>query len=200
MPALFSDLELKPVGLLEVKLVEARDLTNKDLVGKSDPFAVLYIRPLQDKMKKSKTIVSDAFIWLILLSDILIFILKGTSLYLFFCRIMIWTPSGMSTTNLWSRTHLPSAWLWKFMMMKDSRHLSLLAVLEWTCLIFSLEKSKKFGWTLSRTWKSSGIRNVAGRSVAALYWYMLQYLVGDITIQCDIVILSNGSANLTMLK
>lgn len=62
MPALFSDLELKPVGLLEVKLVEARDLTNKDLVGKSDPFAVLYIRPLQDKMKKSKTIVSDAFI------------------------------------------------------------------------------------------------------------------------------------------
>ncbi len=62
MPALFSDLELKPIGLLEVKLVEARDLTNKDLVGKSDPFAVLYIRPLQDKMKKSKTIVSDAFI------------------------------------------------------------------------------------------------------------------------------------------
>lgn len=54
----FSDLELKPVGVLEVKLVEARDLKNKDLVGKSDPFAVLYIRPLREKMKKSKTIVS----------------------------------------------------------------------------------------------------------------------------------------------
>lgn len=54
----FSDLELKPVGVLEVKLVEARDLKNKDLVGKSDPFAVLYIRPLREKTKKSKTIVS----------------------------------------------------------------------------------------------------------------------------------------------
>jgi Ca2+-dependent lipid-binding protein len=59
MPATFSDLELKPVGLLEVKLVEARDLKNKDLVGKSDPFAVLYIRPLSAKTKKSKTIVSE---------------------------------------------------------------------------------------------------------------------------------------------
>lgn len=58
-PAIFSDLELKPVGLLEVKLVEARDLKNKDLVGKSDPFAVLYIRPLSAKTKKSKTIVSE---------------------------------------------------------------------------------------------------------------------------------------------
>lgn len=59
VPSLFSDLELKPVGLLEVKLVEARDLMNKDLVGKSDPFAVLYIRPLREKTKKSKTIVSE---------------------------------------------------------------------------------------------------------------------------------------------
>jgi hypothetical protein len=58
-PAIFSDLKLKPVGLLEVKLVEARDLKNKDLVGKSDPFAVLYIRPLSAKTKKSKTIVSE---------------------------------------------------------------------------------------------------------------------------------------------
>nr|CAD1827317.1 unnamed protein product [Ananas comosus var. bracteatus] len=36
---LYSDLELKPVGVLEVKLVQARDLTNKDIVGISDPFA-----------------------------------------------------------------------------------------------------------------------------------------------------------------
>lgn len=54
---LFSDLELKPVGTLEVKLVQAKELTNKDLVGKSDPYAVLYIRPLRDRMKTSKTIV-----------------------------------------------------------------------------------------------------------------------------------------------
>lgn len=54
---LFSDLELKPVGTLEVKLVQAKELTNKDLIGKSDPYAVLYVRPLRDRMKTSKTIV-----------------------------------------------------------------------------------------------------------------------------------------------
>ncbi|XP_010234564.1 synaptotagmin-5 [Brachypodium distachyon] len=59
VPGDYSDLELKPVGVLEVKLVEARDLKNKDLVGKSDPFAVLYIRPLSAKTKKSKTINND---------------------------------------------------------------------------------------------------------------------------------------------
>jgi Ca2+-dependent lipid-binding protein len=58
---LFSDLELKPVGILEVKLVQAKGLTNKDIIGKSDPFAVVYVRPLPDKMKTSKTIVSSAF-------------------------------------------------------------------------------------------------------------------------------------------
>ena len=45
-----SDLELKPVGMLEVKLVQAKELTNKDLIGKSDPYpyAVLYVRPTRD--------------------------------------------------------------------------------------------------------------------------------------------------------
>lgn len=52
-----SDLELKPMGKLEVKLVQAKDLTNKDIIGKSDPYAVLYVRPLRDRMKKSRTIV-----------------------------------------------------------------------------------------------------------------------------------------------
>ena len=52
-----SDLELKPSGTLDVKLVQAKDLTNKDIIGKSDPFAVLFVRPLPDKMKTSKTIV-----------------------------------------------------------------------------------------------------------------------------------------------
>lgn len=54
-----SDLELKPVGTLEVKLVQAKELTNKDLIGKSDPYAVLYVRPLKDRMKKSRIIVSN---------------------------------------------------------------------------------------------------------------------------------------------
>lgn len=54
-----SDLELKPTGILEVKLVQAKGLTNKDLIGKSDPYAVLYIRPLRDRTKTSKVIVSE---------------------------------------------------------------------------------------------------------------------------------------------
>ncbi|MBA0583680.1 hypothetical protein Gorai_014528, partial [Gossypium raimondii] len=42
LPGDYSDLELKPVGMLEVKLIQARDLTNKDIIGKSDPYAVLF--------------------------------------------------------------------------------------------------------------------------------------------------------------
>ncbi|KAK6151710.1 hypothetical protein DH2020_014345 [Rehmannia glutinosa] len=56
LPGDYSDLELKPVGTLEVKLVQAKELTNKDIIGKSDPFAVLYVRPFMDRMKKSRTI------------------------------------------------------------------------------------------------------------------------------------------------
>ncbi|XP_068464400.1 synaptotagmin-5-like [Phaseolus vulgaris] len=59
LPGDYSDLELKPVGILEVKLVQAKELTNKDIIGKSDPYAVVYIRPLRDRMKKSKTINND---------------------------------------------------------------------------------------------------------------------------------------------
>ncbi|KAE8687104.1 Synaptotagmin-4 [Hibiscus syriacus] len=56
LPGDYSDLELKPVGMLEVKLIQARELTNKDIIGKSDPYAVLYVRPLPARTKKSKTI------------------------------------------------------------------------------------------------------------------------------------------------
>ncbi|XP_022938164.1 synaptotagmin-5-like isoform X1 [Cucurbita moschata] len=59
LPGDYSDLELKPVGILEVKLVQAKELTNKDLIGKSDPYAVLYIRHLRDRMKTSKIINND---------------------------------------------------------------------------------------------------------------------------------------------
>ncbi|XP_022143060.1 synaptotagmin-5 [Momordica charantia] len=59
LPGDYSDLELKPVGILEVKLVQAKELTNKDMIGKSDPYAVLYIRPLRDRMKTSKIINND---------------------------------------------------------------------------------------------------------------------------------------------
>eukprot|EP01018_Ginkgo_biloba_P014419 Gb_10192 [translate_table: standard] len=56
LPGDYRDLELQPVGMLEVKLVQAKELPNKDLIGKSDPFALLYIRPIRDRIKKSKTI------------------------------------------------------------------------------------------------------------------------------------------------
>ncbi|KAG8639333.1 synaptotagmin-5 [Manihot esculenta] len=59
LPGDYSDLELKPVGILEVKLVQAKELTNKDIIGKSDPYAELYIRPLRDRMKISKIINND---------------------------------------------------------------------------------------------------------------------------------------------
>ncbi|TYH57786.1 hypothetical protein ES332_D08G113300v1 [Gossypium tomentosum] len=59
LPGDYSDLELKPVGMLEVKLIQARDLTNKDIIGKSDPYAVLFVRPLPGRTKKSKIINND---------------------------------------------------------------------------------------------------------------------------------------------
>ncbi|KVI01331.1 C2 calcium-dependent membrane targeting [Cynara cardunculus var. scolymus] len=59
LPGDYNDLELKPVGTLEVKLVQAQGLTNKDIIGKSDPFADLYIRPLRNRMKTSKVINNE---------------------------------------------------------------------------------------------------------------------------------------------
>ncbi|XP_059658172.1 synaptotagmin-4-like isoform X1 [Cornus florida] len=56
IPGDYSDLKLKPVGTLNVKLVQAKGLLNKDIIGKSDPCAVLFIRPLPDRIKTSKTI------------------------------------------------------------------------------------------------------------------------------------------------
>ncbi|XP_028799058.1 synaptotagmin-4-like [Neltuma alba] len=59
IPGDYSFLELKPVGILEVKLVQAKDLANKDLIGKSDPFAALFVRPLRDRVQTSKTINNE---------------------------------------------------------------------------------------------------------------------------------------------
>nr|CAB3496485.1 unnamed protein product [Digitaria exilis] len=50
-----SDLELKPHGKLSVTVVRAESLKNKELIGKSDPYVVLFIRP----MFKEKTSVID---------------------------------------------------------------------------------------------------------------------------------------------
>lgn len=61
-----SNLELKPVGTLDVKLVQAKNLSNKDIIGKSDPFAMVFVRPLRDKTKTSKIIVSPYLLFIYL--------------------------------------------------------------------------------------------------------------------------------------
>jgi Ca2+-dependent lipid-binding protein len=50
-----SELELKPQGRLTVTVVKATSLKNKELIGKSDPYVILYVRP----MFKVKTKVID---------------------------------------------------------------------------------------------------------------------------------------------
>ncbi|CAM0905708.1 unnamed protein product [Alopecurus aequalis] len=50
-----SELELKPEGKLSVTVVKAMSLKNKELIGKSDPYVTLYVRP----MFKVKTKVID---------------------------------------------------------------------------------------------------------------------------------------------
>ncbi|TVU39434.1 hypothetical protein EJB05_12853 [Eragrostis curvula] len=50
-----SELELKPQGRLSVTVMKATSLKNKELIGKSDPYVVLYVRP----MFKVKTQVID---------------------------------------------------------------------------------------------------------------------------------------------
>ncbi|XP_047167767.1 calcium-dependent lipid-binding protein-like [Vigna umbellata] len=46
IPVDTSELELKPQGTLKVKVVKANDLKNMEMIGKSDPYVVLHIRPL----------------------------------------------------------------------------------------------------------------------------------------------------------
>jgi hypothetical protein len=53
MPGDFSFLELHTVGELHVTLIEAKNIKNTDLIGKADPFVVLYVRQTKDKTKRS---------------------------------------------------------------------------------------------------------------------------------------------------
>ncbi|CAL0329599.1 unnamed protein product [Lupinus luteus] len=46
IPVDTSELELKPQGRLTVTVVKANDLKNMEMIGKSDPYVVLHIRPL----------------------------------------------------------------------------------------------------------------------------------------------------------
>ncbi|XP_060205097.1 calcium-dependent lipid-binding protein-like [Lycium barbarum] len=46
LPVDISDLELKPQGKLTVTVMRATNLKNQEMIGKSDPYVVVYIRPL----------------------------------------------------------------------------------------------------------------------------------------------------------
>ncbi|XP_050237770.1 calcium-dependent lipid-binding protein isoform X2 [Mercurialis annua] len=46
IPVDMSELELKPQGKLTVTVVKGTDLKNMEMIGKSDPYVVLYIRPM----------------------------------------------------------------------------------------------------------------------------------------------------------
>ncbi|KDP28724.1 hypothetical protein JCGZ_14495 [Jatropha curcas] len=46
IPVDLSELELKPQGKLTVTVVKASDLKNMEMIGKSDPYVVLHIRPM----------------------------------------------------------------------------------------------------------------------------------------------------------
>lgn len=52
-----SDLELKPQGKLSITIVKANDLKNMEMIGKSDPYVVLYIRPVVKV--KTKTVENN---------------------------------------------------------------------------------------------------------------------------------------------
>jgi Ca2+-dependent lipid-binding protein len=41
------------VGELDIKLIEGKNLKKTDLIGKTDPFVVMYVRQTKDKMKRS---------------------------------------------------------------------------------------------------------------------------------------------------
>ncbi|BBN09194.1 hypothetical protein MPTK1_4g17950 [Marchantia polymorpha subsp. ruderalis] len=51
----FSYLDLRPVGELDVTLVEVNDIMKTDVIGKSDPFVMFYVRQKADKIKRSST-------------------------------------------------------------------------------------------------------------------------------------------------
>lgn len=55
LPGDYSYLELRPTGVLDVSLIEATDLMNTDILGKSDPFALLFVRLKTERIKRSST-------------------------------------------------------------------------------------------------------------------------------------------------
>ncbi|CAI5978931.1 unnamed protein product [Closterium sp. NIES-65] len=50
---------MRTVGVLEVKLVEGRDLVNLSLLGTIDPYATLFVRPIPARTRRSRTIANS---------------------------------------------------------------------------------------------------------------------------------------------
>ncbi|XP_057421574.1 synaptotagmin-5-like isoform X2 [Lotus japonicus] len=57
LPSFSNDLELKPVGILKVKLMQAKELTNGHTFRKPDLFVVLHMQASGETGKESETIV-----------------------------------------------------------------------------------------------------------------------------------------------
>eukprot|EP00850_Spirogloea_muscicola_P004238 SM000018S03603 [mRNA] locus=s18:188293:192214:- [translate_table: standard] len=55
VPGDYKWLELRPVGRLDVTLIEARGLPKTDIIGSCDPYALIYVRQKQGKIKRSTT-------------------------------------------------------------------------------------------------------------------------------------------------
>ncbi|GJP51801.1 hypothetical protein CLOM_g10938 [Closterium sp. NIES-68] len=56
VPGNYDYLQMRTVGVLEVKLVEGRDLRNLALLGTIDPYATLFVRPIPSRTRRSRTI------------------------------------------------------------------------------------------------------------------------------------------------
>ncbi|CAM6084657.1 unnamed protein product [Calypogeia fissa] len=54
-PGDWSYLELHPIAELDFTLIEVQDVMKTDIVGKSDPFCIFYVRQKNDKTKRSST-------------------------------------------------------------------------------------------------------------------------------------------------
>ncbi|EFJ24500.1 integral membrane single C2 domain protein [Selaginella moellendorffii] len=55
LPGDYSFMEMRPVAYLEVHIIEAKRLLNKETFGKSDPFVYVYVRQKQELMQRTAT-------------------------------------------------------------------------------------------------------------------------------------------------
>ncbi|CAI5513329.1 unnamed protein product [Closterium sp. Naga37s-1] len=59
VPGNYEYLQMRTVGVVEVKLVEGKDLVNLSLLGTIDPYATLFVRPIPARTRRSRTIANS---------------------------------------------------------------------------------------------------------------------------------------------